>query len=121
MPPTAAELYRYPYSKAFLMNEHSATLLELLVLQGYLGAPVFLVAATLVGYFLRARRRRSYLLVATVYLTLPLFAVPVAAWIWSIWPFAFDIMAGGFVNLPAVTSCAMLAPVTTLFAPAERE
>jgi len=43
MPPTAAELYRYPYSKAFLMNEHSATLLELLVLQGYLGAPVFLV------------------------------------------------------------------------------
>jgi len=112
---------RYAYSKAFLMNEHSATLLELLVLQGYLGAPVFLMAAALVGYFLRARRRRSYLLVGTVCLTLLLFAVPVAAWIWSSWPFAFDIMAGGFVNLPAVTSCAMLAPVTTLFAPAERE
>ena len=99
------------------MERHSLTLLELLALQAYLGAPVILGAAAFVGYYLRSQRRTGYLRVGVTCTALAVAATLAATVLWNYWPAGLDIMALEFVNLPAAAACLVLTSLTVWLAP----
>lgn len=103
------------------MEEHSITLVELLALQAFLGSPVILGATAFAGYHLRKNKCASYLRVGIACAALITLAVPVAAMIWSYWPFRIDIMAVEFVNLPAAIACSILTPFAVWLVSRKRE
>lgn len=89
---------------------------EAVLLQFFLGSPVFAVAALLFAVYLRGRLKLRWLLVTVAVLLCSSFALAGAVAIWRFWPSGFgDIMAVQFLNLPALFASVLIFPAFGLF------
>jgi hypothetical protein len=83
--------------------EQSVSASEIVILQLYLGSPVFSLAALTLAFFLRVRLKIRWKLVLFAVLSCSVVALAGSIAIWHFWPNVFgDIMAVQFVNIPAL-------------------
>jgi membrane-bound metal-dependent hydrolase YbcI (DUF457 family) len=96
--------------------EQSASASEIVLLQLYLGSPVFGLAALILAFFLRSHLKISWLSVLFAVLSCSAVALATSIVIWYFWPSAFgDIMAVQFVNLPALLASIPVFAIVGLF------
>jgi hypothetical protein len=84
---------------------------DILLLQAFLGAPVIAVAVLVVGVRCRSLDKALRWGIALLLITLALAIVLLSAELWVRWPGALGVMVLEFVNLPALASSLVLAPL----------
>jgi len=95
------------------MGEESITISELIILQLYLGSPVYLIAIVIELFYahkishVRLANVRTIVIISSCFIVSILLSLVV----WHIWPIKFDIMIFQFINIPCVVAQIFVLPI----------
>ncbi len=85
------------------MNEQYASILDILLLQLFLGSIVYLIGSAIFFFILRKTRHRNSKIILLLFIQF-CFSILLSLIVWKNWIINIDIMVFEFINLPAMFS-----------------